>query len=355
MKFKCSQSDLSHKLSTVGLAIAKTHHSHPVLTNVAIKAEEDKIILIGSNLSFSIRVELDGAIEETGSVTVPHSFLLSMIQKLPDGEIVIACEDETEDNPSIDIHSLSGKYKLRGMEYDQYPEIMRDIKAEIEIELDVESFKKGLAFVLPSCAKDETKQVLTGVNFKITEDNQLTLASTDGHRLSCITLDDTVSVETIVDTTQEIKEEPFDELENNNFDLPDEEEEENETTKTNEIRVTIKGEELAKLLTILNTQHDDKITLKYDDSNLCFKLKDTLVISRVLNGNFPKYEQLVPKEFLGYLVCDKELFSKAMDRAAVILDGKNNLIKLEMDQDETTLTFKATARDLGDAKQIIRC
>lgn len=350
MKFNCSQHDLSQKLNTVGLAIAQKH-THQVLTNVAIKAEADKIILTGSNLSLSIRTELDGRVEEQGEVTVPHKVFKDMIDKLPDGEIRISCEDEDEDNPKITISSLSGKYDLRGLSYSEYPEMMREILSDTELELNVEYIKKGLAYVLPSCAKDETKQVLQGVNFKITEDNQLTLASTDGHRLSCITLDDTVFIEKIINTPSEIKEEPIPELEDNNFDLP----EEDETQSNKEIRVTIKGEELAKLLAILNGQTEETITLKYDDKDICFKLKDTLVMSRVLNGAFPKYEQLVPKEFTGTLVCDRESFTKAMERTAVILESKNTFMKLEMDDSETTLTFEAEARDLGKAKQIIRC
>jgi DNA polymerase-3 subunit beta len=343
MRFNCSQSDLARNLATIGLAIP-SNTAHPILTNVAIITDIDnnKVTLIGSDLHFTIKTVFDCQVLENGSVTVPYKFLSSMIQKLPDGELAFACEDEDADNPKLDIHSLSGKYNLKGLSYDMYPNTIQEIQNPISIELDTDILKRGLEHVLRSFAKDETKQILTGVNFKFNTDNQLVLASTDGHRLSCITLDEAVSITTEEISDSEVKEEPFAELEDNNYDIP-------------QVQLTIKGDELNKLLKILILRNDEKITLQYNDKNLCFYLKDIVISSRILTGNFPKYEQLLPKEFLGWLVCDKDAFTKALDRISVLLDGKNNLVKLEMNSTDEMLTLYATARDLGEAKSNIRC
>lgn len=372
MQFKCQRLDLVTNLTTIGLAVpAKT--AHQVLTNVAIETdiENNKLILTGSNLYFTIKSEFDCEIGENGAVTVPYKVFKDMILASPEGELAIACEDEDADNPTIAIHSFNGKYQLKGLSYDQYPNTIQELKNETTIDLDVATLKRGLAHVLPSCSKDETKPVLTGVNFKINTDHQLTLASTDGHRLSCITLDEALIVE-----DKEAIEEPFRELEDNNFDLPennqddsgidDENEdindnEDNEDTEENErivndgVQVTIKGEELAHLLAILNSHNEEQVTLKYDDQYLSFQLANTLINSRILTGNFPKYEQLIPKEFTGWLCCDKNKFAKGLDQISVLLDQKSNLVKFSMDNDEQTLTLVSTARDLGEAKTIIRC
>jgi DNA polymerase-3 subunit beta len=302
MQFKCQRSDLVSNLISIGLAVP-ARATHQVLTNVAIKTdiENNRLILTGSNLYFTIKSEFECEIGGDGAITVPYKIFKDMVQKLPDGELAIACEDEDEDNPTIAIHSFNGKYHLKGMSYDEYPNTIQEIKGEIAIDLDVTSLKRGLAHVLPSCAKDETKNVLTGVNFKINRDNQLTLASTDGHRLSCITLDEALIIE-----EKEAIEEPFSELEDNNFDLPEntqddqdidnlEESEKKEEIINDGLQVTIKGDELANLLSILNSKEDQTVTLKYDDKYLSFQLKDTLINSRILTGSFPKYEQLIPQ------------------------------------------------------------
>jgi DNA polymerase-3 subunit beta len=119
--------------------------------------------------------------------------------------------------------------------------------------------------------------------------------------------------------------------------------------------VTIKGEELASLLSILNSHDDEKVTLKYDDKHLSFKLGNTLINSRILTGNFPKYEQLIPKEFTGWICCDRDKFTKGLDQISVLLDQKSNVVKFLIDNDEQTLTLVSTAKDLGEAKTIVRC
>jgi DNA polymerase-3 subunit beta len=388
MQFKCQRSDLLANLTTIGLAVP-TRTAHQVLTNVAIKTdiENNKLTLIGSDLYCTIRSEFECEIGEDGSVTVPYKILKDMIQKLPDGELAIACEDEDEDNPTVTIHSFNGKYQLKGLSYDQYPNTIQELTGETTLDLDVTNLKRGLSHVLPSCAKDEAKQVLTGVNFKVNSNNQLVLASTDGHRLSCITLDKALIIE-----EEEVLEEPFKELEDNNFDLPEEndeddgdmgdeelddnvyDEDEDDIPKMGDdeleveedieiekkiekesVQVTIKGEELASLLSILNSHDDEKVTLKYDDKHLSFELRNTLINSRILTGNFPKYEQLIPKEFTGWVCCDRDKFTKGLDQISVLLDMKSNFVKFLMDNDEQTLTLVSTARDLGEAKTIVRC
>jgi DNA polymerase-3 subunit beta len=380
MQFKCQRLDLLANLTTIGLAVP-TRTAHQVLTNVAIRTdiENNKLILTGSDLYCTIQSEFECEIGEDGSVTVPYKIFKDMIQKLPDGELAIACEDEDEDNPTVTIHSFNGKYQLKGLSYDEYPNTIQELTGETTLDLDVANLKRGLSHVLPSCAKDETKQILTGVNVKVNSNNQLILASTDGHRLSCITLDEALIIE-----KGEAIEEPFKELEDNNFDLPEENDDIDDDLDTsqdddnidndydqaeeeakdseieveavkNDVQVTIKGEELASLLSILNSHDEEKVTLKYDDKHLSFKLKNTLINSRILSGNFPKYEQLIPKEFTGWVCCDRDKFTKGLDQISVLLDMKSNFVKFLMDNDEQTLTLVSTTKDLGEAKMIVRC
>ncbi|NCS83793.1 MAG: DNA polymerase III subunit beta, partial [Cyanobacteria bacterium] len=125
MKIVCSQIDLKNSLSLVSRAVP-SRPTHPILGNVLLVAEKGKnqVTLTGFDLTLGMRSSFTAEVEERGTITLPAKLLNDIIGHLPDGEVSFSFdEEELDDNPMVAINSLSGKFQLRGVRGDEYPEL----------------------------------------------------------------------------------------------------------------------------------------------------------------------------------------------------------------------------------------
>jgi DNA polymerase III subunit beta len=182
MKFVCNQHDLNVNLALVSRAVS-TRPTHPVLANIKLSAttEPDCIQLTGFDLSLGIQTNFSAQVEEEGTLTLPAKLLNDIVAKLPSGEITL--DDEAGEN-LVTITSASGRYQVRGMSAEEFPELPSIEQGETN-QLSATAFIDGLKGSLIACSQDESKQVLTGVYLKV-EPERLEFAATDGHRLGIV-------------------------------------------------------------------------------------------------------------------------------------------------------------------------
>lgn len=337
MKIICSQIDLKNKLSLVSRAVP-SRPTHPILANVLVFADEskNKVTLTGFDLSLGMRSTFPAEVETGGVITLPAKLLNDIISRLPEGEITISYdEDELDENPLVSIESLSGKFQLRGVSGDEYPELPT-VSTEEALMLPITALTEGLKGSLFAASSDESKQVLTGVHL-IRELDTLEFAATDGHRLAV--------VKTIEEETDK---------EN---DGDDDEEAENETDSadiTQNFAVTIPARALRELENMIKiAKSDDSLTLFVDEGQVVFELGEQNLTSRKLDGTYPNYNQLIPRQFERTMVVDRKRVIESLERVSVLTDQKNNMVKFTIDEDEEKVTLSVEAKELGNAKESI--
>jgi DNA polymerase-3 subunit beta len=368
MKISCSQIELKSNLAVVNRAV-HSRPSHPVLANVLMVADSVKgiISLTAFDLSLGIRTSFSAKINESGSVTLPAKLLNDIVTRLPDSELTLECDgDEIEDNPLVTIKSQSSKVQLRGMKSAEFPELPI-VENKEALMLPIKSLTQGLQGVLFAASNDETKQVLTGVHL-VGRENSLEFVATDGHRLAIvktydeqykqkesITESDNAIVDEILDSINDITNDDSEEIDNDNdsntnfsdpgndcrsdFNKPD-------------FEVTIPARALGELEKIINmTKQTESVALYVDEGQVVFQLSEKYLTSRKLDGVYPNYNQLIPREFSNIMVLDRKRLITSLERVAVLSDKKNSLVKFTLDTEEEQLFITVEAKELGNAKE----
>ncbi|XGV94845.1 MAG: DNA polymerase III subunit beta [Leptolyngbya sp. BL-A-14] len=327
MKLVCSQNSLSTNLSLVSRAVS-SRPSHPVLANILLDADEElqQIRLSAFDLSLGIQTSFPADVIAGGKLTLPAKLLTDIVSRLPEGDITLEDgNDETTDaNFLTTLTCASGRYQMRGMSADEFPELPVVEGGEVA-HLPVESLIEGLRSSLFSASSDETKQVLTGVHLTMQADG-LEFAATDGHRLTVV---QTVNAEPTEGSTK--------------------------STKAPEkmLDVTIPAKALQELTKMLERQTGSDVAVHFDQSQVVFEWTDQRLTSRLLEGQYPNYRQLVPRQFSRQITAERRLLLSALERIAVLADQKNNIVKLTLDSDSQLLSLSVDAQDVGSGKETI--
>lgn len=317
MKLVCTQSNLSTNLSLVSRAVP-SRPTHPVLANVLLTADAQtqQVSLTAFDLSLGIRTSFPGKVLTGGEITLPAKLLNDIVSRLPEGEITL--DDEAGEVPLRAIlTSASGRYQVRGMGVEEFPDLPVVEKGEA-VYLPAEALIEGLRGCLFATSADETKQVLTGLHLIVQQDS-LEFAATDGHRLA------------IVKTTNDLAvdgEEP-----------PG-------------LEVTVPAKALRELERMLGMrQSTDPLALHFDQGQVVFSFSEQRLTSRTLEGQYPAYRQLVPRQFERQITLERRQLLSALERIAVLADQKNNIVKFSIDSVNQQLALSVEAQDVGSGKE----
>ncbi|MBH9964857.1 DNA polymerase III subunit beta [[Bacillus] enclensis] len=301
-------SECFHKaISEVSKAVSlKT--PFPILTGIKITAEEDALVLIGSNsdliIEKKIPLTIDGArvleVKQTGSVVVTAKYISEIVKKLP-GDIHVKADGKQ----LITLQSGEIITSLKGFPSEEYPNMpVIDESSPIRIPgTELLEMIKQTAFAV---AKNESRPVLTGVNLFFKE-NHLTCAATNSHRLA-------------------LRELKIDSNIRGSFIIP--------STSLNELVKLIPGE-------------TEIIHIFLSDSYIVFKTADSSLFSRLIEGNYPNVSALIPKDSKTVITLDTKQFLKGIDRACLFAsEWKNNNVHLEI-INGTRLKISSTSSEIG--------
>lgn len=318
MKFVCPQSDLNTHLSLVSRAVP-ARPSKPVLSNVLMKAdlEEQQITLIGFDETLGIQTAFPAAVEIPGELTLPAKLLENIVSRLPSEDLLV---EEAEADAAITLTCSSGQYQVRGLSAEDYPSLPL-VEEGQAAQLSAEALLEGLRGALFATSADETKQVLTGVHL-LAEADLLEFAATDGHRLA------------VVQTSDETK-------------APD-------APETTAMDVTLPAKALRELEKMLQSYSStEPVALRFDRTQVIFELGNQRLTTRLLEGQYPNYRQLVPKQFERQATVDRKALMSALERIAVLADQKNNIVKLSMDADESIVAISVEAQEVGSGREVV--
>ncbi len=316
MKLVCSQTEISTNLSLVSRAVP-TRPTHPILANVLLIAdvETQQVSLTAFDLSLGIKTSFSAEVLAGGAIALPAKLLNDIVSRLLEGEIEL---EETKEAPlGITIVSASGRYQIRGMEVEEFPELPV-IEAGVAVYLSVEALIEGLRSTLFATSSNELNQLLTGLHIIVGQDT-LEFAATDGHRLAVVETPNTLEI-------------PI----------------------ASPLEVTLPAKSLRELEKMLGMGNStEPLAMQFDQGQVIFEWANRRLTSRVLEGQYPAYRQLIPRQFERQVTIERKLLISALERIAVMADQKNNIVKFSLNDINQQLAISVEARDIGSGREII--
>ena len=327
MEIVCNQNEFNYAIQLVGKAVA-SRPTHPILANLLLTADQgtNKISLTGFDLNLGIQTSFDATVKKSGAITIPSKLLSEIVNKLPSETPVSLNVDESSDN--ISIKSDRGSFNIKGISSEDYPNLPF-VESGKSLNIDPSSFLKALKLTIFASSSDESKQLLTGVNFTFNL-KYLESAATDGHRLAIVLVDnkDNLSEEENLSQDDNLSEE-----ENLSVTIP-----------TRSLR------EIEKLVSLSSSQNLMK--LFYDKGQLVFISSNQIITTRTLEGSYPNYSQLIPNTFSKLFTFNTKQLIEVLERIAVLADQQSSVVKIKLEERDLALV-SADAQDIGSANEMV--
>ena len=320
MKLVCSQAELNAALQLVSRAVA-SRPTHPVLANVLLTADAgtDRLSLTGFDLNLGIQTSLPASVDSSGAVTLPARLLGEIVSKLSSDSPVSLSSDAGAEQ--VELTSSSGSYQMRGMPADDFPELPL-VENGTALRVDPSSLLKALRATLFASSADEAKQLLTGVHLRFNQ-KRLEAASTDGHRLAMLTVEDALQAEINA-----------------------------EESEPAELAVTLPARSLREVERLMASwKGDDPVSLFCERGQVVVLAADQMVTSRTLEGTYPNYRQLIPDGFSRTIDLDRRAFISALERIAVLADQHNNVVRIATEPATGLVQISADAQDVGSGSE----
>ena len=311
MKVSCLKENLSRGLGIVGRAVA-TRTTLPITNNVLLVTDQSRLKLVATNLEMAISCWIGAKVEEEGTITVPARLLTEFVNSLPSEKIDINLSPRTK---TLGLKCARFEARISGVDAKDFPPIPT-IDEGITTQIGIETLSQGINQVAFAAASEESRPVLTGIDAEFDND-LLTLAAADGFRLAVYKLPLTTPV-----------------------------------SQKTEIIIP------ARTLTELNRLMADggetvDITVNPNKSQALFRLKDTELVSQLVQGTFPQYSQLIPQSYSNRAIIDVAEFLRATKTAAIFARDGSGIVRLVITQGSSELTpgkltISARSEEIGD-------
>ena len=310
MKFVIKKEILLENLTYVSHAVSNKNVI-PVLAGIKFDLKDEGLYLVASDNEIDIEVFIEkkyiDKIEKTGSIVIQGKFLLDIIRKLGDGLINI----EVADGLKILIYNETSNFNLNGIDPDEFPNLSIE-KSNSPIILDKKMIKTMVNQTIYATSTQESRPILTGLNFKIDSDS-LECIATDSYRLAKKTIKLDKAVE-------------------------------------NPINIVIPGKNIGELVKIINDD-EESVKLHIFTNKVLFEFDNILFQSRLLNDVFPNISRLIPTEFKFIIKANLNDLFNVIDRASLLTSEKEkNVIKFETNGNNLTVTSNTPEIGRADEK-----
>lgn len=304
MYFKCEGLDLSEAVNKV-LKATSSKTTAPILEGIKVSAHDDCVVLSATDLELSIQKTIKAEVLQEGDTVVPGKLFSEYLRKLTNEQI--SCE--LNDKNQLKISYTDSVGFIQCMEVVEFPEI-KDVTKEDYFEISKSNLKSLINKVLFAVATDDSRPILKGVKFEVI-DNDIKLVALDGYRLAIANK----------------------KIENS----------------TSDFTFVVPGRCLSEISKMLDG--DDIIKIYIHSNNLMVDMVDTVVITRLLEGQFINYKQILSSNFSTTVTINKSQLEDAIERASVLSKtDKNNLVKFDIKENILTLTSDS---EIGNVKENI--
>ena len=297
MELQVLQENLSNALLTAA-RFTSSRAQLPVLGNIFFNAKKTKLTLLATNLETSIAISLGAKVTEDGEITVPAKTITDVVNNLSSGSLNLKSEKE---HLKIAMGSFSAK--VLGMNGADFPKVPQALPKEGTLSLPKEALVEALSQTLFAVSVDEARPVLTGVLFVFAKDT-LYLVATDGFRLSRKKI--AVKIETKIE------------------------------------KAILPKNVLLEVLRLGEEEENLSLALKESENQVLFASGETVLSSRVLDGEFPEYEKIIPKGAEIKVRVDKEELLRAVKLASVFARDSANIVKFTLNKDSLGLSAESS-------------
>jgi len=313
MEFKCNKSSLYQGVQSVERIVA-TRSTLPIIGNILLEATKNSLKISANNLEIGMEVFITANIDEEGAILVPAKIFSGIVSKLPDTEITI----KTIDKGLVKISYKQSNFNINGLSPDEFPTLPK-IKDGKSVKIESSIFSEMIDQTVFSVSMSEEKYVLSGVlmefgKSQMSGDNSnLRMVSTDGYRLS----------------------KRGNKVAGSSF----------------ESSVIIPAKALSEVARMIEADPEGEVELMLGGDHISFRYKDSYIVSRLIQGQFPDYKQVIPKSSEIKVTMNTKVFLQAIERAAVIASSSANIIRLEVKGGK--LYAIASAPDVGSINELI--
>lgn len=303
MELKAGRKPLLDGLDTIS-SVVSSRPTLPILGNVLLDVKKKEIVLTATDLEVGIILRVEAQVRSEGKLTIPAKKLLEVVREMPGEDIHV----ESDTAARLLIRSGSAEIKLLGLPPDEFPQLP-EVKKEAEVKVGSQLLARMIRKTLYSVSSDETRYVLNGA-YLVWEKGELKMVTTDGRRLAYIR-------------------QPL----------------EGTGGKGEAIVPTKALQELTKLI----SQRDDEVTIVLGEGYAKFSVGTAMLTTRLIDGSFPDYEQVVPHSQDKKVVIEADAFLSAVKRAALIAADRSSSVRIDVKKGG--LTISAASHELGEARE----
>lgn len=301
MELTVKQEKIANALSTVG-RVASSKAGLPILNNILLRTDGNKLLVAATNLEIATTQNIVVKVSKPGAITVQARLISEFMSNLPNENVEMKVVGNN-------LHIKCGKYEsvINGVIADEFPELpVINEKSSVRYSVRVEDFKQAVSQTLITVSSDSTRPVLTGVYWHSYE-GKLVLAATDGYRLAERVLMDTKS----------------------------------------ELSIVIPASTLQEVMRVVNDDIEE-VDVLIDENQVRFRVDETEIISRLIDGSFPDYRQLIPKKNETEFIINKSEFSRITKIAGIFARDSGGSITLTADKSKNSLSIHSIASELGE-------
>ncbi len=310
MKITCSKINLLDGVNTVLKAVS-SRTTLPILQCILLQASNEGFRLVGNDLELGIESKIEANINESGSVALEARMFADIVKKLPDNDIVISVDEKN----LTTIICEKSKFIISGQpgsEFIHLPEVPK----ENSFSIDQLTLKDMIRQTIFSIALEEIRPIFTGELLEC-KDNILNIVSVDGYRVSIRNI--------LIDK------------------------------EIDDFKLVIPGKTLNEISKILYSDDQSFINIYYTDRHILFEVDNSLIVSRLLEGEFPKYDQMFSKDYETLISVNRKNLIHSLERAALITrEAKKNPIKMKIDDKSLIITSNTEIGNVYEEIEIYR-
>ena len=310
MDLVCYVSDLYSSIELVNKAVSQ-RPTHPILSHFLLVADQvtRKVSITGFDLTLGIQISFEAKkVKKSIAITLPANLLLDFLKNFSSSSLLSISHQDY----SIIFEIEGASYKFKESQVaDDYPNLPF-VESGISLNVQPSSFLKAINSTIFASSKNDSKQLLTGVNFTFKQ-NYIESASTDAHRLAVVLVDNI----------------------------------ENSTLNEDDFSITIPTSSLIEIEKLISLgKSENSIKLFYDKGQLVFIFSDQIITTRTLEGIYPKYSQLIPDTFNNEFIFDRIALIESLERLSVLANKESNVIQINFNAKNKKAKFSVDIQDL---------
>ena len=303
MKFRISKEAFLDGLQKVQHVVS-SRTTLPILSNVLLVAKDGRIQFTTTDLDVGITGSVEAQIEKEGATTLPAKRLVSIVRELPAAEVEVSVDAKNH----ASIRSGPSFFKIIGLGEAEFPPLP-DFSGSKEFKIPQAVLRDGLRKTSYAISTDETRYVLNGI-FTSFRDGKMTLVATDGRRLAMVDAD---------------------------LEFP----------ASHETDVIVPTKAVTELQRLLGDAGE--VLVKLSDSQISFTVGDSLLCSKLIEGNYPNYRQVIPGDTNERVIIPREALLETVRRVSLLASDKSNSVKLVFSENRIEVT--ANSPDVGEAQE----